>query len=278
MSEKLSTVGDISKAIKLISNKDNLKLFSDDQIEQIKRFQKQAQENASRVQKAINNFSKQFEGIAEKLKKSFEIYGQSLTDIKFFVAEDWYVSYSLFYDCSITDFILLTREHNTKKLEEYVLQAFEKKQKKIFGKILKASPDREIIINEIENLYKQKYYYSLIPLCYAQVDGICKERFGISFFDTDKKEIARPLRLNSALKTAELSSFSRFMSDQLDIKNAMTKNSDQVTDKNSSFNRHVVIHGNSKIYGTKINAIRSILLLDFISELSDKLAMGRINM
>lgn len=68
MSEKLSTVGDISKAIKLISNKDNLKLFSDDQIEQIKRFQKQAQENASRVQKAINNFSKQFEGIAEKLK------------------------------------------------------------------------------------------------------------------------------------------------------------------------------------------------------------------
>ena len=68
------------------------------------------------------------------------------------------------------------------------------------------------------------------------------------------------------------------MSDQLDIKNEMTKNSDQVTDKNSSFNRHVVIHGNSKIYGTKINAIRSILLLDFISELSDKLAMGRINM
>lgn len=278
MSEKISTVGEIRRAIKLIDDKENLKLFTDDQIAQIKKFQEQARENLLKMQQAFSNISKQWEGVGEKLKKTFELYGQSLADIKYFVTEDWYVSYSFFYDCPISDFIFLTKEQNTKKLEEYVLQAFEKNLKKIFEKILEVNPDREIIIIEIQKLYKQKYYYSLIPLCYAQVDGICKEKFGTNFFDTDKKMAARPLRLNSALKASEVSSFSRFMSDQLDIKNEMTKNSDQVVYKDSSFNRHVVIHGNSKHYGTKINAIRSILLLDFISELSEKLTKGNIKM
>jgi len=268
MSEKLSTVGDIRRALNLIKDKQNLKLFTDEQIAQIRKFEEQARETVLLMQEAIANISKPFEGLAEILRKSFELYGQSLTDIKYFVAEDWYVSDSLFYVCSISDFIDFTKQHNTKKLEQFVLETFEKKQKKIFKKIFGANPERKVIIDEIENLYNQKYYYGLIPLCYAQVDGICKEKFGISFFDTDKKETTRPLKLNSALKATELSSFSRFMSDQLNIKNEMTKNSDNVEDKATSFNRHAVIHGHSKSYGTKINAIRSILLLDFVCELS----------
>ena len=84
MSEKLSTVDDFRRAIDLVKIKENVKLFSDDQLSQINQFQEQVRKNGLLMQQAIANISKQWEGIAEKLRKSFEIYGQSLGDIKYF--------------------------------------------------------------------------------------------------------------------------------------------------------------------------------------------------
>jgi len=54
-------------------------------------------------------------------------------------------------------------------------------------------------------------------------------------------------------------------------RNELTRHYDKkdLSFSKNSYNRHLVIHGHSIDYGTKINAVRALLLLDFTIYLLD---------
>jgi hypothetical protein len=96
------------------------------------------------------------------------------------------------------------------------------------------------------------------------------ETWKIGFFDNDKQT-------NYELKIKKLNtkkeSFTKSIINQLgEPRNEINRKSNdpkyQIKEnKENSINRHLIIHGHSKFHGNRQNAIRAILLLEFICDL-----------
>lgn len=106
-------------------------------------------------------------------------------------------------------------------------------------------------------------------LAYTQADGICNDIFGNGFFDTSKDGNDFQLTTWNKLKGMEFN-HSISVVEQLEIRNneisAYTKEGRYLDPevRRTSFNRHLVLHGHSKEFGTRENALRAICLLDFL--------------
>ena len=173
----------------------------------------------------------------------------------------------------------MNKKENVIEFENYIISSFDKRVNEIIENLVISFPERAHLFNEIKQLYRNEYYHSLITLCYSQVDGISNNVFGIGFFDTENKEKQFSLKLPSNLIFDE-DSLIAIISKQLNLpKNEITKYTKDGSftkgNKLSSFNRHFVMHGHSYNYGNKKNAIRAILLLDFIEWLANE---SKINM
>ena len=200
-------------------------------------------------------------------------YKISLNGLKYLVKNGWYISDHIFENCSFKDLYFYTREGNVSKFEEFVIKTFDSKFEKIMKTLHESFPERIQLFNEIEQLYKLTFYNSLINLCYSQVDGICNKVWGLGFFDVDKKNNYN-LKLPNNLNFKGDSVNSIISSQLSEPKNEITKHSKDFSftdeEKIKSFNRHFVIHGHSINYGSKKNAIRAILLLEFVTWLANE--------
>jgi hypothetical protein len=147
------------------------------------------------------------------------------------------------------------------------LKEFPKSKKFIFKIILEKIPHRQQILTEIEQCYKRKLYSSVVTLCYTQVDGICNEKLNYGFFDTDNK--THDLKIQSLELKPNLSTkiASQVKEPKNEFSRYVRKDIQDRTFELNSFNRHLVLHGHSIYYGTEKNAIRAILLLDFVCAL-----------
>jgi len=209
----------------------------------------------------------------KKVNEGVKKFKKGLGNLKLLVDLDWYVSTKVLdgYELNtISELSKATNKNNIQQIEEYIIASFDERKIKIFDYLRKTFPSRINLLEEIENLYKSNYYSALIILCYSQADGICMDQWKIGFFDSDKKN-GYKLKIKK-LKTRK-KQFSRSISNQLrQNKNEITRSSfnSKYNDQSNvikSFNRHLVMHGHSIEYGTKTNAIRAILLLEFICDL-----------
>lgn len=129
--------------------------------------------------------------------------------------------------------------------------------------VITSIPDRAVILNNIFQLYLAGEYSAMITLSLSQVDGIMKDiTDSEGFYSTAR---GKPRYLNSEIYVKFMSS-----SDQLHVEE---RNDYELLSQNCSdhlkFNRHAILHGESVLFGHELNAIKSILLLEFISEIHD---------
>lgn len=147
----------------------------------------------------------------------------------------------------------------------------------IKGKVISAFPKRSKLLQSIFNLHTQGEYEAAINLALTQVDGICKDVFTktmkdgtrkpLGFFDNESDKKVQSL---SKSITPPANSLLSLLSKQL----AATDRNDHPLLKSnttdlSDLNRHAILHGESIEYGTYINSVKAILLLDFVVQLRD---------
>lgn len=209
----------------------------------------------------------------EESKRSAENFKKGFINFKFLVSRGWYISIKVideFEISQLSDVYELTKEENLLEFEKYIISSFDDRKVSVFHYLEKTLSNRKHIIKEIEKLYENELFYSLIPLCYSQADGVSNEKWGFGFFDSDRND-----SYNLKIKQLYTSSVAleSLISHQLkQSKNELNLNSqdpkfNDASIKESSINRHLVIHGHSIHYGTKINSIRAILLLEFLCDL-----------
>lgn len=127
---------------------------------------------------------------------------------------------------------------------------------------IEALPNRKDIIETIFNLYKDKNYIALVPLVLTQIDGIAKEMTlgKIGFYSSKSNKLDFPAS----------NPYVHFISNAVQL-HYENRNNYELFRKNivshQEFNRHAILHGESYQFGTERNAIKAILLFDFVREI-----------
>jgi len=263
----LVTVSDYKIAVKKIKDNPNNHGFSKGEFEEIMTFEKTMQEFND---KYLSSFNKITEIISKAFSASrFSVikFEEKLKDTRFVVNQDWFISFNLLRNLTIKQTYNAISNQDKESFKLFVLETFSVEQNNIFKSIHKIIPHRKSITLEIESLYKSNFYNTVVVLCYTQVDGICNENLNYGFFDTDRK--THELKIKELEPNDSLAS--KIAIQLKEPKNEISRYvKNEVNDKTyklDSFNRHLVLHGHSIHFGTQLNAIRAILLLDFVCAL-----------
>lgn len=270
----LVTVNDYKIALKNIPDNPGNHGYSKEECDDVLSFERE-------IQKDSKKFTTSFNKIEEKLAKIFTVAQlpsskliETLQDTRFVVHHDWYISFNLLRNSTIKEIFRLLHSKKKESLQKFVIKNFSLEQCTIFKFIHKTIPHRRSLISEIEGSFKNKFYSAVVILCYTQVDGICNENIRYGFFDTDQRYNLKISRLEP--KDSLASKIAGQLKEPRNEMNRYVKPEiDNCTFKLDSFNRHLVMHGHSIHFGTELNAIRAILLLDFVCSLINEKVISK---
>lgn len=223
------------------------------------------------IEKIMEPFVKA-QKIFEFANEAFENYKKGLCNLKLLVPRGWYVSVSVLDNIelnTLSELSDITSEQNVVHLEQHIINDFEVRAENIFERLKKDYPQRAFLFEEIQKLLKHEFYSSLVILSYAQSDGMCRDVFGHGFFDTDKSDITLkefPLKIGTHKCLNTIDYINGIIQSK---RNEVTNQQNKIDSKHhyKSINRHLVMHGYSKEFGNRTNAIRAILLMEFIADL-----------
>lgn len=220
--------------------------------------------------KVFENVKLSFQKYEEQLKNAFKSFQDTLDVIKtrnpIFIDEDWYLSEEVWLKFSLPEIYSITPS----QLEQLLINEFEKEKINIRDRIITNHKERSDIIIELFESYKRKHYYSVVLLSYSLIDGISKKKFGINFWGFNE-ELNTP-NSSELISLVEPDSLFNIIEKRLKNRGEIAKQNKHIPKSEKSFsnNRHCVIHGESYLFGNKTNAVKSILMIDFISSLKSK--------
>ncbi len=269
-SNHIESIGYILDALNEIKINPDNHGYSEQEVNRIQNIETQSK-------RRFDLFKKSFDEINHFLKKTHvtinETLGFTIDNIQKLSSFGWFVSPKLIREISIIDLNKLCP--NTKPLvidsQMVVLFGELSKINSVTNSVARNFIHRKQILSEISKAYELGLFSSVIALSYSIADGICNEIWGFGFFDKNKKkDNIHSLKLYLNLADVDFGLSNSFI-DQLGITDneiiMYSKDPSLLVEKNirCSYNRHLVMHGQSTDYGNQVNALRSILLLEFLN-------------
>ena len=164
-------------------------------------------------------------------------------------------------------------------LQEQVLSEWDEYWTMIF----RLSPDREDLLKEAKMAFENQTYGAAIHMYFSQADGIFYDKFGKNLFTHRGEEakvkfdghltdfIARDSWESLIEQFKDASVFRRMYNEVYKVGFSVTntdlvKKTDHIPNEQDLVipNRHGVLHGIHKNYGTKLNALKCLSLLLFV--------------
>lgn len=182
-----------------------------------------------------------------------------------FISRDWFISYRFLTVCDLEHLYYMEKPRG---VDRVITSAFEMYKQKCKQGLIRNFKHRSILLNEVFKCYESECFSAVVTLAYSTAEGIVNETFGQKFwggYDRKTKHILfEKLRDEHGIK-----GFLRMHYKRLSFRGIINQDSEKIKESvDSSNNRHLVLHGQSYKYGNRKNAIKAILLLDFISELA----------
>jgi len=178
----------------------------------------------------------------------------------------WYISPRIFSCLDFHDSMQILKKENIHKLEDLLLEKSTILIPEIIADCSALFPEREEIFAEISGLLELGFYRAVVMACYAQADGMSNDLWETGFFDKDRvyqlKALTRVKSMDKGMVTG-IASQMGVASNEITTYSGDEIFSDSEKRRNT-FNRHFVMHGHSIGYGSKINAVRAIYMLDFL--------------
>lgn len=216
------------------------------------------------ISNSLKIYEEQLKKVAESFQNTFEII-KSRNPI--FIDEDWYLSEEVWLCFNLSEIYSI----DPIKLEKLLEIKFKKEVKSISDRIISNHPERSLVIQEIFESFKKKHFHSVVILSYSLIDGISKKKFKINFWGYDKKSMESHSEKISAM--IEPDSLFNLINQRLKNRGQINVQDVEIPIEHIPYsnNRHFVMHGESYLYGNKINALKSIFMIDFVSSLKVKL-------
>jgi len=193
-------------------------------------------------------FSESFEKLPDRFKDAFLTFSE----------HGWYVDLEIPLP-DIWEIEEMFRENHTAKGDEALGRYFEGRRGEIEKYICDNYPHRRNLITSAFKAHKSGDYALSIPVFFAQADGICKDNFKRIFFKKNKKRLT-----DKYFK--EIASDSLLEALTAPLERRVPEGKDNTESKKSLLVlRHMVMHGESLDYGTKINSLKAVSLINYIS-------------
>lgn len=211
-----------------------------------------------------------FQGVGGRLKELLEKTPDHLLQLS---AYGWYAEV-LDNGFSYFEYLgELIEEGKIDELNEHLTKHYTENLSTIITILCERHPDRSHFFREIETGHTNKLYSLSIPSTLAQVDGISHDFFKKKFFiknrNTYLPEISTEL-LNASESVLEL------------VISPITNNTPiiaremDLADFPVQLNRHAILHGSDKYYGTEINSLKCISLLKYLSDVLDLMGTEKL--
>lgn len=145
-------------------------------------------------------------------------------------------------------------------MEDYLMDFFRDRVPAIQAKTEQRFHKRSHIIRGAFNAYLRGEHELAIPVLFTQIDGICYDEVKKNLFIQNEWESGVVLYR----KRNTLDWFTDILLDTLTKPLPISLSQKKRDPEFSGLNRHQVIHGESVDYGTEINALKTISLLNYI--------------
>ena len=188
------------------------------------------------------------ESLMENLKKLPDHVRQALIT---YGEHGWYYDWEMPFP-DIWDWESAFIEGRIEEAEGALSGYFESRIDEIEAYIINKLNHRKDVISEAFAAHRAGKYALSIPVIFAQTDGICKDIFDRCLFKRDNKTfnaIAAGQITNDTILSAILS--------PLDEKLPVIKH------------RHMVMHGIELDYGTRINSLKAISLINYVASVTE---------
>jgi len=150
--------------------------------------------------------------------------------------------------------------------EEYFINHFENNIDNISSFIKNKYPARKQIIHKAFKAHVNEDYELSIPVILTQIDGICFDNTNESIFikhNYSPNTSSYVENLPNELRKAWFAP----LAEELPISYSSKKRSNAQIDFTLQLNRHLVLHGESTDYPTRINSLKAISFLNYIAQL-----------
>lgn len=229
---------------------------------------KQSFENINKIYTSIplieNPFSEQmdnFKKIGERIKEYAE---NTPFHILLLAKNGWFIDIDN-CELSLPEYLAnKIMDGDLDSTDEYLTNYYHDNINSIFETLMHRHSDRKNILSQILNSYYTENFYLLIPTLLTQVDGICFDFTKKKFFIKDNYNRYLPQVTAELEKTADhfLSLYLSPFQNHIPI----SVSEKYIQQFPCHLNRHEILHGVNTDYGTKINSLKVISLLKYISD------------
>lgn len=154
------------------------------------------------------------------------------------------------------------QEGEGEEAQQWLIDYFKERVDEIEQTLVERHPARSAIIADAFQAHREGRYRLSIPVLLAQADGVIHDRHQRQLFS--KKRNANLMEVLSELPDDDMRAI--FMAAfYVDI--PLTRSTRLLPDGFDGLNRHAVLHGTDPNYGTEVNSLRAVSILNLASHL-----------
>lgn len=158
------------------------------------------------------------------------------------------------------DLVATFREGEHEEAQQWLIDYFKGRLEEIEQTLVERHQKRGAIIADAFQAHRERRYHLSIPVLLAQADGVIHDRHQRQLFS--KKRTANLMAVMSDLPDDDMRAI--FMAAfYVDI--PLTRNTLLLPDGFDGLNRHAVLHGTDPNYGSEINSLRAVSIVNLAS-------------
>ena len=216
--------------------------------------------------KQIEQYQKSLSGIIgpafEELQRSFRELPPKIQEALLLLAQHgWYLDLNMPLP-SLWEIKKAIASGEINEVEEALVEYFENQLGEIEKSFSDQFPHRSHIIGAAIKAHRTGEYFLSIPVLLAQTDGICKEVVDQYLF---MKKDRKP-RTAIYVEQVAADTYKAALLSPLAANNPISASEDEREEGFNLLNRHMVLHGESLDYGSKVNSLKAISLVNYVSQ------------
>lgn len=203
----------------------------------------------------IETISETFKKLPAKMKKALKTLGEHgwFLDLEMPMPGIWQLEEAM-------------NDGNIKEAEDALINYFRKRTSEIEGDLCNQFPNRAKILHAAFKAHSRGEYELSIPVLLAQADGICNEITGIQLYQKRNRVPATAVYVQQLANDTFRAAILHPLSLALPISASEKERGENFND----LNRHQVLHGESTAYGSEINSLKAISLLNYVAQVLAK--------
>jgi hypothetical protein len=217
----------------------------------------------NQIQGAIQHHQKLQQISAELGSRLLKIVEKTPDSILLLAHYSWYLDYDSEFSLPIW-LAEMIEQGEIDKVDAFLVNEYSERFDRIIEDLASRHPKREKILTEIALVYKAGFYHSVITSTLSQVDGICNDITQKKFFlkKKDKQSGDYLSEVSNDASELAIETFLPPFTKPIPI----SAHESILNNFPCTLNRHTIMHGIDITYGTRINALKCISLLKYVSD------------